>query len=132
MFVSCEQELWDRVRPRYDAIMERHARLPVVVAEDGCGNGSGGPSALDLDVHKKWLVNHSKQQGWLKVDLILGAWALINVYGLSTKELDQFKKFVNMEAINIYNVPTLRNNVPEEMSSGGSGLGEGGGQRRGG
>jgi hypothetical protein len=36
------------------------------------------------------LVYRSKQWGWLKVDLLLGVWALMNVRGLSTKELNQF------------------------------------------
>jgi hypothetical protein len=49
----------------------------------------------------------------------------MNVHGLSTKELDQFKKFMNIETIDMYNVLTLRNNVPEGMSSRGSALGEG-------
>ncbi len=59
-----EQELWDRERPRYDAIMERNVRLPVIVVvageEDGCG---GGPStALDV-VRRKRLVYCSKRRG---------------------------------------------------------------------
>jgi succinate dehydrogenase flavin-adding protein (antitoxin of CptAB toxin-antitoxin module) len=124
-----EQELWDKARPRYDAIMERHVRLPVV-AEDGCGDGGGGgPSALD--VRRKRLVYRSKQRGWLEVDLLLGTWASMNVHSLSAEELDQFEKFVNMETIDIYNVLTLRSDVPEGMSSSGSGSGEEGVDKQG-
>jgi hypothetical protein len=48
-------------RPWYKAIMERRVRLPVVGAEDGCSNGGGGPSALDM--HRKRLVYRSNQPG---------------------------------------------------------------------
>jgi hypothetical protein len=48
----------------------------------------------------------------------------MNIHGLSTKELNQFKKFLNMETIVIYSILTLRNDMPEGMSSGGSGSGE--------
>ncbi len=50
----------------------------------------------------------------------------MNIRGLSAKELDQFKKFVNMEMINMYNVLTLRSNLLEGMSSNSSSSGEGG------
>ncbi len=92
------------------------------MAEDnGCG---GGPlTVLDI-VCSKRLGYRLKQQGWLEVDLLLGAWASMNVHRLSAKELDQFKEFVNIETIDIYNVLTLRSDVPKGMGS--SGLGEGG------
>jgi succinate dehydrogenase assembly factor 2 len=100
-----EQELWDKAQPRYDEIMERHLRLP---AEDG-----------ELDVRKKRLIYRSKQRGWLEVDLLLGTWAAENVEKLSVNELDEFEKFVNLETIDIYNVLTLRTDVPEEMKCAG-------------
>ena len=105
-----EQELWDRARPRYDAIMERHVRLPA----DECEGAA-------LDVRRKRLVYRSKQRGWLEVDLLLGTWASMNVRGLSAEELDRFEEFVNMETIDIYNVLTLRSDVPEGMGGGGVG-----------
>lgn len=98
-----EQELWDKARPRYDAIMERHVRLPTA------------GDTVDLDVRKKRLVYRSKQRGWLEVDLLLGTWASENVPNLTVEELDQFEQFVNMETIDIYNVLTLRTDVPEDM-----------------
>lgn len=123
-----EQKLWDAARPRYDEIMERHVRLPV---EDGGGDGTSAAAATpDAVVRKKRLVYRSKQRGWLEVDLLLGTWASMNVPGLSAEELDVFEEFVNMETIDIYNVLTLRSDVPEGMGSGGGGGGgEGGGQR---
>jgi hypothetical protein len=36
---------------------------------------------------------------------------------LTLDELDQFEKFVNLETIDIYNVLTLRTDVPEDMKS---------------
>jgi succinate dehydrogenase assembly factor 2 len=126
-----EQKLWDAARPRYDEIMERHVRLPVV--EDGGGGdgtsaaGAGAAMTTTLDVvRRKRLVYRSKQRGWLEVDLLLGTWASMNVPGLSAGELDEFEEFVNMETIDIYNVLTLRSDVPEGMGGGG---GEGGAQR---
>ena len=121
-----EQKLWDAARPRYDEIMERHVRLPV---EDGGGDGTtaaGAATTTTLDVvRRKRLVYRSKQRGWLEVDLLLGTWASMNVPGLSAGELDEFEEFVNMETIDIYNVLTLRSDVPEGMGGGG----EGGAQR---
>lgn len=83
--------------------MERHTRLPP--ASDG----------QELEVRKKRLVYRSKQRGWLEVDLLLGTWAAQNVPHLSMDELDEFEKFVNLETIDIYNVLTLRTDIPEEM-----------------
>lgn len=98
-----ENALWEKAQPRYDSIMERHTRLPP--ASDG----------QELEVRKKRLVYRSKQRGWLEVDLLLGTWAAQNVPHLSMDELDEFEKFVNLETIDIYNVLTLRTDIPEEM-----------------
>ena len=87
--------------------MERHIRLP-----------TGGNAESDeqlLEVRKRRLIYRSKQRGWLEVDLLLGTWAAQNVPNLTLEELDQFEEFVNLETIDIYNVLTLRVDVPEEM-----------------
>ncbi|KAL7553680.1 hypothetical protein ACHAWF_016999 [Thalassiosira exigua] len=104
-----EQELWDRARPRYDAILERHVRLPT-------SEGGGGD---DDAVRRKRLVYRAKQRGWLEVDLLLGTWASENVANLSAKELDSFEEFVNLETVDIYNVLTLRTDVPDDMRGSG-------------
>ncbi|KAK1749299.1 succinate dehydrogenase assembly factor 2 [Skeletonema marinoi] len=117
-----EQELWDRAQPRYEEIMERHLRLPTAekVANDSTGMNE---EERNLAVRKKRLVYRSKQRGWLEVDLLLGTWAAENVSNLSVAELDEFEKFVNLETIDIYNVLTLRTDVPEDMrTAGGDGL----------
>lgn len=119
-----EQQLWERAQPRYDSIMERHIRLPKM---DDIFNDSGITNSLDglskeereLDIRKKRLVYRSKQRGWLEVDLLLGTWASENVPSLSLEELDEFEKFVNLETIDIYNVLTLRSDVPEDMKASG-------------
>ena len=118
-----EQQLWDMARPRYDAIMARHIRLPV---EHGSsiGNGSedeNGGSVTSF-VHddanrRKRLIYRAKQRGWLEVDLLLGTWASMHVPTLNTAQLNEFENFVNMETIDIYNVLTLRSDVPDEMKS---------------
>ena len=109
-----EQELWDRAQPRYEEIMERHLRLPT--AENDANDSTGmSEEERNLAVRKKRLVYRSKQRGWLEVDLLLGTWAAENVSNLSLAELDEFEKFVNLETIDIYNILTLRTDVPEDM-----------------
>ena len=108
-----EQELWDKARPRYDAIMERHVRLPSSSSLSTSSNDN--QMERDLNARKKRLIYRSKQRGWLEVDLLLGTWASMHVPQLSVEELDQFEKFVNLETVDIYNVLTLRTDVPEDM-----------------
>eukprot|EP00538_Stauroneis_constricta_P007247 CAMPEP_0119560508 /NCGR_PEP_ID=MMETSP1352-20130426/15015_1 /TAXON_ID=265584 /ORGANISM="Stauroneis constricta, Strain CCMP1120" /LENGTH=207 /DNA_ID=CAMNT_0007608495 /DNA_START=31 /DNA_END=651 /DNA_ORIENTATION=- len=105
---SNEARLFDIAKPKADAIYERHIEMP-----------EGG-----LENRKKRLIYRSKQRGWLEVDLLLGTWASENVPNLSTQdELDQFEAFVNMETIDIYNVITLRLDVPDGMKrEGGDGV----------
>jgi succinate dehydrogenase flavin-adding protein (antitoxin of CptAB toxin-antitoxin module) len=44
------------------------------------------------------------------------------VPSLQEDDLDQFEDFVNMETIDIYNIITLRLDVPEPMKRGGTGV----------
>ena len=120
---SREQKLWDSAQPRYNAIMERHTRLPnlddiqdTTGMEDAqIANGLVTKAERELDVRKKRLIYRSKQRGWLEVDLLLGTWANENVPNLSLEDLNQFEDFVNMETIDIYNIITLRTDPPEEL-----------------
>ena len=109
-----EQELWNKAQPKYDAIMERHLRLPTI---DNDMTDMNEKETRELDIRKKRLIYRSKQRGWLEVDLLLGTWASEHVSTLSVKELDQFEAFVNLETIDIYNVLTLRTDVPDHMKS---------------
>ena len=47
--------------------------------------------------------------------MLLGTWASENVSLLSDSELDEFENFVNLETIDIYNIITLRTEVPDFM-----------------
>jgi succinate dehydrogenase assembly factor 2 len=105
-----EEALLRIAKPKADAIFERHTALP----EQG----------RDLATRRKRLIYRAKQRGWLEVDLLLGTWASENVPLLNEDELDQFEDFVNMETIDIYNVITLRLDVPEEMKRGGNSVAE--------
>jgi len=53
----------------------------------------------------------------MEVDVLLGTWASINVNSLNMDELNQFETFVNLETIDIYNIITLRTDVPLDMKT---------------
>lgn len=124
-----EQELLSVAQPRADDIYERHVRLPKLDdipshnLPDGAATAAINKEEMELDVRRKRLVYRAKQRGWLEVDLLLGTWANQNVHSLGADELDQFEQFVNLETIDIYNVITLRSDVPDEMKrEGGAGV----------
>jgi succinate dehydrogenase assembly factor 2 len=101
-----EEALLKIAKPRADEIFKKHIEIPTD----------------DLRTRRKRLVYRSKQRGWLEVDLLLGTWASDFVYTLNEEELDEFENFVNMETIDIYNVITLRLDVPESMKRDGNGV----------
>lgn len=102
-----EEKLLKIALPRSEAIFKKHIELPVD----------------DIAIRQKRLIYRSKQRGWLEVDLLLGTWASENVPNMEEgDELDQFEDFVNMETIDIYNIITLRLDVPEEMKRDGNGV----------
>mmetsp|Transcript_10679 Transcript_10679/g.16359 ORF Transcript_10679/g.16359 Transcript_10679/m.16359 type:complete len:197 (-) Transcript_10679:1635-2225(-) len=113
-----EQELLKVALPRSEAVLERHVRFPKL---SEIPKASLGPYEIDadleLDVRRKRLVYRAKQRGWLEVDLLLGTWANENVSRLSASELDEFEAFVNMETIDIYNIVTLRMDIPEDLKT---------------
>ena len=71
----------------------------------------------DEDVRRKRLIYRSKQRGWMEVDVLLGTWASQNVPSLSVAELDEFEEFVNEETIDIYNMITLKTDIPEKFDN---------------
>jgi succinate dehydrogenase assembly factor 2 len=115
-----EEELVRRAEPRSKEIQADHVKMPTM---DKIPPGSFDPnekmSTKDLPLHirRKRLIYRSKQRGWLEVDLLLGTWANEHVPNLDAKDLDQYEDFVNMETIDIYNIVTLRLDVPENMKT---------------
>mmetsp|Transcript_41162 Transcript_41162/g.99175 ORF Transcript_41162/g.99175 Transcript_41162/m.99175 type:complete len:179 (-) Transcript_41162:100-636(-) len=101
-----EEALLKIAKPKAEEIFQKHIELP--------GDG--------IETRRKRLVYRSKQRGWLEVDLLLGTWASDHVPNLDDDELDQYEDFVNMETIDIYNVITLRLDVPESMKRDGNGV----------
>lgn len=99
-----EQALLQVAQPRAEAIMASHTRLPNLPDKDE-----------ELEVRRKRLIYRSKQRGWLEVDLLLGTWAHQNVPQLSPERLNEYESFVNQETIDIYNIITLRLDVPDEL-----------------
>jgi succinate dehydrogenase assembly factor 2 len=116
------------VQARSAEILQKHLRLPNLqdVPPDSLNvsnhYGAGSNPDLTLEIRRKRLVYRSKQRGWLEVDLLLGTWASENVPTLNADELDQFEDFVNLETIDIYNVITLRLDVPENLKRAGGGV----------
>lgn len=124
--VKREEALLAVAEPKYEKIQERHVRMPKLeeipkaslppsMREQSSDMNESSLLELELEVRKKRLVYRSKQRGWLEVDLLLGTWASINVPSLNLDELDQFEEFVNLESLDIYNIITLRTDVPEFM-----------------
>lgn len=95
-----ELALQDKSKDRYASIMEQHRALPEIAAD-----------------RKKRLIYRSKQRGWLEVDLLLGTWANENVNDLPDDELDLFEELVNEETIDIYNILTLRTDIPDRLDN---------------
>ena len=95
--------------------MDRHVRLPSINDDTITARDR---EERELEVRKKRLIYRSKQRGWLEVDLLLGTWAAQYVPSLSLQELNDFEAFVNLETIDIYNVLTLRTDVPDDMRGG--------------
>ncbi|GKY91567.1 hypothetical protein MPSEU_000128600 [Mayamaea pseudoterrestris] len=111
-----EEALLKLAAPKLEQIYARHIRLPDL---NDVPKGSLGLDNTEdeLDIRRKRLVYRSKQRGWLEVDLLLGTWASQNVASLNANELDQFENFVNEETIDIYNILTLRLDIPEELKT---------------
>lgn len=109
--------------PRAEEIFIQHTNLPSLDAipkaslPPDMNDSLSSKTELELEVRKKRLVYRSKQRGWLEVDLLLGTWASTFVPTLNINELDDFERFVNMETIDIYNIITLRVEVPEEIKT---------------
>ncbi|CAB9530576.1 Flavinator of succinate dehydrogenase [Seminavis robusta] len=121
---AAEEALVRKGKPVDEAIRARHVR-PVQLKElspqnlaDLQANASGSGTStqdLELEIRRKRLIYRAKQRGWLEVDILLGAWASENVPQLEGDELDQFEDFCNEETIDIYNIITLRLDVPDHM-----------------
>lgn len=109
-----EEELLRVALPRSASILQRHQALPDLEA---IPPASLDPSQSDLEIRRKRLIYRAKQRGWLEVDLLLGTWASENVPLLKADELDQFEDFVNEETIDIYNIITLRVDIPESKKT---------------
>lgn len=121
-----ETELLKIARPKDEEIRKNHVK-PVSIKnipneslgtnEAGKEDESTNVDALELEIRRKRLIYRAKQRGWLEVDLLLGTWAYENVPNLDGDELDEFEEFVNIDTIDIYNVLTLRVDIPIELQN---------------
>lgn len=117
-----EEELLRVALPKSQAILREHYKLKVL-DEIPKGSLHSEKEETMLHIRRKRLIYRAKQRGWLEVDLLLGTWAHEHVLQLNQDELDQFEDFVNMETIDIYNIITLRLDVPEHLKTAdGSGI----------
>lgn len=114
-----EQALFEKAKPKSDSILEQHHQFPDLasIPKASFGEQAEINDELKADIRRKRLIYRAKQRGWLEVDLLLGTWANQFVPTLSTDELDQFEEFVNAETIDIYNIITLRTDIPQELSN---------------
>merc|ERR1712071_439100 len=122
-----ESELLDIAKPKSEKIYAKHISLPKLndISPYAFGNEEkqiesedfGNVQELELEIRKKRLIYRSKQRGWLEVDLLLGTWANENVNDLPDDELDLFEELVNEETIDIYNILTLRTDIPDRLDN---------------
>ena len=66
---------------------------------------------------RKQLLYRSKQRGWLEVDIILGSWANDNIMKLSNIQLSEYKKILNLETTDIYNIILDIKPKPDDLDS---------------
>lgn len=126
--LSAEEEALLKIaKPRSEEMLKKHFAMPTlekipVSSWDPAvvSNDNVSIEEKNLEIRRKRLIYRSKQRGWLEVDLLLGTWASLNVPHLNADELDQFEDFVNQETIDIYNIITLRLDVPDEQKTGDS------------
>ena len=124
-----EEALYKIAQPKADQIFDQRIRQPSVDNVPSSSLPSNlqdcdlSKEELELEVRKLQLIYRSKQRGWLEVDLLLGSWASENVPLLTDEELEQFENFVNMETLDIYNIVTLRSDVPDDLKTGRDGNG---------
>jgi succinate dehydrogenase assembly factor 2 len=118
-----EEALLKIARPKSEEIFAKHVEMPKL---DQIPRANLGPeqaidaadeAKLNLDIRRKRLIYRSKQRGWLEVDLLLGTYASEHVHTFVHDELNQFEAFVNLETIDIYNIITLRLDIPEHMKT---------------
>lgn len=129
-----EMKLYERAKPRSDEILIKHRQLPKL---DTIPDLSWDPNMipnmnnhstssidnqvlkdqLELDIRRKRLIYRAKQRGWLEVDLLLGTYACENVNTMNIEQLNQFEDFINYETIDIYNIMTLRIDIPDHLKT---------------
>jgi succinate dehydrogenase flavin-adding protein (antitoxin of CptAB toxin-antitoxin module) len=130
-----EMKLYLRAKPRSDEILKKHRQLPdldlipdlswdpnmlsiaTASSRTTTGDQKMTKDELELDIRRKRLIYRSKQRGWLEVDLLLGTFANENVNQMNIDELNQFEDFINYETIDIYNIMTLRIDIPDHLKT---------------
>lgn len=69
------------------------------------------------NILRKELLYHSRQRGWLEVDIILGSWATDNIHKLSEKQLNNYKCFLSQETSDIYKILLGNKDIPKNVDS---------------
>ncbi|CAK4712921.1 hypothetical protein LEN26_007818 [Aphanomyces euteiches] len=103
----------NRAQKRYEEMRKQHFGV-----RQEFPASSQGDVAIDADAaNRKRIIYRSKQRGWLEVDLLLGRWASENVMSLTPDELKQYEDVLNLETIDIFNLISGKDSVPEELNT---------------
>ena len=60
---------------------------------------------------------HSKQRGYLELDILMGTWATDNLASLDTTELHQFAELLTCETPDLFKWVTGQEEVPDEFAT---------------
>ncbi len=74
-------------------------------------------SSADLEKRRREVLYHSKQRGWLELDLILGTFSEKYLASLTAEEVDEYEKILEEENPDMFKWISGQTAVPEHLRS---------------